>query len=1831
MSIDTGRERIRGGRQQRRTVVRLTPAANPGQAGEGPAPSSSQESAHRSRPRERKGSSSPSENAAAGARGVSPLPVWVRRLPYYGLALLLVAVAALLRWALSGLLSPVPFLVFYLALVVATAFGGLGPGLLATLTSWLCIDFLFDPTPGHIGFGDPMSIARLLVFLASGLTISVVGEKMRRSRIRARRQTQELAAANAALRASEEKYRFLVENSKDITWMMDLQGTWTFLSGNVEKITGYRADEILGKTIWDFLAPECHDLVREKLRRRARGEDLPLYEVLIVSKDGRRIPFELHGTAIVDDGGNIVGVQGVSRDITERKRAEEQLRRSEQDLNRAQAVAQTGSWRLDVRRNELLWSQETHRIFGIPDGTPMTYETFLAVVHPADREYVDRQWTAALRGEPYDIEHRILVEGQLKWVREKAELEFDEEGTLLGGFGTVQDITERKRAEATLRASQRSLALAQAIAHLGNWSWDIKTNKQEWSDESFRIFGFEPGECQPDYDLYLGLLHPDDRGRLLACWRDVLERNTPFSIDYRIIRRDGSVRHIHSEGQVVRDDEGQPSRLFGINQDITEHKRAEEALRASQSMLQSVMENVPQGIFWKDRHSRYLGCNPVFARAVGLESPGDIIGKTDYDLPWLPEQTASFREYDRRIMANDAPEYHIIEQMQDADGRLLWVETNKVPLHDAQGNVMGVLGTYEDITERRRAEEALRASEEKYRFLIENSKDITYMIDLQGKWMFISSSIEKVTGYRADELIGRTVLDLLAPECHDLARENMRRRAQGEDLPPYEVVAVGKDGRRTPFEVYAGSIIDEGGNVVGTQGVARDITERKRAEQDLRESRDRYQALIETTADFIWEMDTSGKYTYCSPQMKDLWGYEPKDMIGKTPFDVMPPEDRKQAIESLMSLAKSPKPFTGLEASSYDSRGRLIAIEISGVPFFDADGRLLGYRGISRDVTERKQAEEAVAESHKKYRGLVEKINDWVWEIDADGVYTYVSPRARELLGYAPEEIVGKTPFDLMPPAEAQRVWNAFEPTWLGRKPLELCENTLVRKDGRLVTVETSGMPVFAEDGTFLGYTGIDRDVTERKQAEEALRKSEEKFAKAFRSSPIAIAVTRLSDGRILDVNEAMLKLLHFTADEVIGHTTRDLDIWVDLNDRAQFTQMLATAGSVPDLEYRLRTKDGAVVTIHLSAELLEFGGEPCMLSTLVDVTERERAAEALRQEKAFTDKLLNAPGDTVFLFEPATGQPIRWNNRFTEVSGYDDKEIAGMKAPDDFFDEQGIKKARESIAKISAEGQGILEASLVTKRGAHIPFEYAATVVETEDGRTLFLSIGRDITERKRAEEALRESEQRFRIMADGSPNPIWVTNAKGERIFANKQYLEYFGVSAEEMKGGEWKPFLHPDDAPTYVNSFLSSLQERRPFSAEARVRRADGQWRWIESHAEPRLSIEGEFLGFVGITQDVTERKRAEEVLRRSEEQFHRLFEDDLTADFITTPEGEILLCNPAFARTFGFSRPEDVVGTSIVDLYLDPRERRPLLERLEKEGKIERLEVWRKRRDGEPIYVVENIVGQFDGQGRLYEIKAYLFEDTQRKRAEDALRELTATLESKVARRTEELEYRAGQLQKLTLELTEAEERERKRLAEILHDDLQQVLAAAKFQVGLLSNRAKDDAESQEIAEQTKDLLGDAIAKSRSLSHELSAPGLSRSNLIEVFEWLAEQMQTKHGFTVHLAMDERIELASEPLRVLLYKAAQELLFNAIKHAGVHEATLRLRRRRGRVWLFVSDQGRGFDSRGLGKASGFGLLSIRERVEYLGGRMKIRSAPGKGSIFAVAVPDAEVHGRK
>ncbi len=241
----------------------------------------------------------------------------------------------------------------------------------------------------------------------------------------------------------------------------------------------------------------------------------------------------------------------------------------------------------------------------------------------------------------------------------------------------------------------------------------------------------------------------------------------------------------------------------------------------------------------------------------------------------------------------------------------------------------------------------------------------------------------------------------------------------------------------------------------------------------------------------------------------------------------------------------------------------------------------------------------------------------------------------------------------------------------------------------------------------------------------------------------------------------------------------------------------------------------------------------------------------------------------------------------------------------------------------------------------------------------------------------------------------------------------------------------------------------------------------------------------------------------------------------------------------------------------------------------------------------------------------------------------VRFLVLSLDDVTERRNaiDELEQRARQLQQVTLEMMDAEDRERRRLAEILHDDLQQTLAAAKFQLGLLDGRVRSDEDLVETVQQVKQMLKDAIEKSRSLSHELGPAVLSQGGLDDTFAWLAQQMESKHGLVVHVRTRGPVHSPSEPVRMFLYRAAQEILFNVIKHAEVSEAKLRLKRVRNQLRLTISDKGQGFDLGSLAHTAGFGLLRVRERAELLGGRMKIKSAMGKGSTFLIAVPDAAV----
>jgi len=373
---------------------------------------------------------------------------------------------------------------------------------------------------------------------------------------------------------------------------------------------------------------------------------------------------------------------------------------------------------------------------------------------------------------------------------------------------------------------------------------------------------------------------------------------------------------------------------------------------------------------------------------------------------------------------------------------------------------------------------------------------------------------------------------------------------------------------------------------------------------------------------------------------------------------------------------------------------------------------------------------------------------------------------------------------------------------------------------------------------------------------------------------------------------------------------------------------------------------------------------------------------------------------------------------------------------------------------------------------------------------------------------------------------------------------------------------------------------------------------------------------------------ERKRAEAALRESEARYRAVVEDQTELICRFLPDGTLTFVNEAYCRYFGRER-EDLVGRSFLP-FIAEEDREVVQEAiasLSPESPVATIEERVLRPGGSVGWQQWTDRGVFDERGSATEFQAVGRDVTDRKQAELKLEEANATLERRVRERTAVAERRATQLRALAVELTHAEQRERRRLAQFLHDQLQQLLVGARFSLGML-RRQLQDTDVLRAVQQVDELLAQSIEASRTLTVELSPPLLYEAGLAHALDWLGRQMREKHGLRVDVAADPDADPADEDVRLFVFQAVRELLFNVVKHAGVGSAQVRVARRDGeRVQVVVSDEGVGFDpvpTRTGGEPSGaFGLFSIRERMELLGGWLEMDSAPGKGTRATLSVP--------
>ena len=537
------------------------------------------------------------------------------------------------------------------------------------------------------------------------------------------------------------------------------------------------------------------------------------------------------------------------------------------------------------------------------------------------------------------------------------------------------------------------------------------------------------------------------------------------------------------------------------------------------------------------------------------------------------------------------------------------------------------------------------------------------------------------------------------------------------------------------------------------------------------------------------------------------------------------------------------------------------------------------------------------------YDGLAAAINQAGHAVvitDAAANVVYVNPAFEALTGYSLGEVLGCNARILKSGKQDARVyeelWQTITKgrTWAG----ELINR---RRDGSLYREEMTITPVRGSSGRIERYIGIKQDVTERRKAEE-----ESGFLAAIVASSEDAIIGKTLDGTISSWNESAEALYRYQACEVLG---QDISILVPpdrYDETAEILNIIKSGKRISHFETIRLAKGGRRVEVSLTVSpIRDASGTIVGAATIArDIGDRRRADRALGETAAQFRALFERSLDCLYIHD-FDGHFLDANPAALKLLGYARPEIPSIDFSTLLSTDQ-MSKAMEGLLELERTGtqERSTEFRLTRKDGGYVDVETKASVIPYEGTGRAILGIARDITGRKQADAALRESEERFRIMADGCPAFVWVTDAEGGQRFVNRGFTEFFGKTYEQVEGGKWQALVHPDDAGEYISGFMHAVREHTGYTAEVRARRADGAWRWMDVHAEPRFSGDGDFLGHVGLMLDITEQKRVNAALRASEEKFRELAENIHEVFWIMDATGkELIYISPAYDKSGG----------------------------------------------------------------------------------------------------------------------------------------------------------------------------------------------------------------------------------------------------------------------------------------------------------------------------------------
>lgn len=831
------------------------------------------------------------------------------------------------------------------------------------------------------------------------------------------------------------------------------------------------------------------------------GEDIPIWVKLVF------------GVAVLSSISFLVLSWWFRREVKQRTRL---LEESGNRLQEAQRIARLGRWDMDFATGKVEWSDGMYEILDLdPKEEAGHYNDIMKFVYSEDREMLDTAFKESVeKHERYELQHRIILkDGTVKWVHESGECEYDSAGKPIRAYGTTQDISDQVEATLAYKKSSERLRLATKAGQVGVWEYDFAYDNLIWDDMMFKIYGVDRASFDGKFHSWEHSVHPDDLEKTREEFSHAVRDGAPFEAEFRIVTKRLQVKHIRALAEVEYDRRGEPSRVIGMNWDVTPHRQMVAALTASEQDYRNLFENMTTGFVLFEVLKNSSGVPVDFRFAQLNESARKMADRDRMELigQSLKEVFQPLEEYWIDVLAKVAMtgQASSYENRMESIGRYLsiWIFVPKP-------GFLGVVVT--DTTARRMAEDAMHAAQQQLQLIFDNTNDVIFKTDAQGNYSYLNSAAEELTGFPIPELLGKNILDLVSPELREEMAARLQTRLQGEDDPHgFYFEMSHRDGHKIVLEIVTTVMRDAEGNLEEIHGIARDATERKKAEKELEESRRFLRSIIDTIPARVFWKDRDSVYLGCNRAFAADAGVEhPDDLVGKTDYDLSwsgsEADLYRKDDQEIMTLE--------LERINYEEPqtrpdGTQFWLSTSKVPIRDVDGRVIGVLGAYQDITLRK----ALEEERSRLTTAINQSAEAIVIMDLEGYIQYVNPAFSSVTGYEPQEAVGQNLAIIKSGKHDDmfysNIWKTIESgeSWNGRIINK-------RKDGVFYTAESAISPVKDPGGAIEHYVVAIRDVSEQVELEQHVRQAQKMDA-----------VGRLAGGVAHDFNNILQSILGFS------------------------------------------------------------------------------------------------------------------------------------------------------------------------------------------------------------------------------------------------------------------------------------------------------------------------------------------------------------------------------------------------------------------------------------------------------------------------------------------------------------------------------------------------------------------------------------------------------------------------------------------------------------------------------------------------------------------------------